>query len=433
MKFIHIADCHLDGYKEEKLSKLGLDNFKYVIDFAIQKNVDFVLIAGDLFNSALPKIEVLKETTSLLSKLKDKNIFVYCIPGSHDFSPNGKTMLDVLEKANLLINVFKGKIGLDNSLVLDWTIDKKTKTHITGILGKKGMLDKEYYQKLDYNKLDARGIREFKIFMFHTAISEMIPKEMILNESYSIDILPKGFNYYAGGHVHVREKRTANSKQNTDAENQLQNSASDTLNGRVQEMINNYVVYPGPTFPNNFSELEKLKYGSFIFYDEGKINNEKIPNKEVFVINVDCENKHPNEIEEVLQKIITSEHNIVKNKIVLVRYFGKLSDGKTTDINFKNINRLLMDEGAYIVLKNTNKLLSKEFEEIVTEDDSEFFEEEIISEHLNQINLPKIFDEKKLIDDLIKVLDTEQYDGEKKSTFEERIVSDVKKVVENNK
>ena len=35
------------------------------------------------------------------------NIEVYVIPGSHDFSPSGKTMLDVLENSGLVINVNK--------------------------------------------------------------------------------------------------------------------------------------------------------------------------------------------------------------------------------------------------------------------------------------------------------------------------------------
>ncbi|MBA3064689.1 hypothetical protein FP803_04595, partial [Candidatus Woesearchaeota archaeon] len=90
-----------------------------------EKQVDFVLIAGDLFNTALPGIDALKIVVTKLKELKDNNIPSYVIPGSHDFSPSGKTMIDVLENAGLLVNVMKGKI-IDEKLNLEFTIDKKT-------------------------------------------------------------------------------------------------------------------------------------------------------------------------------------------------------------------------------------------------------------------------------------------------------------------
>ena len=44
---------------------------------------------------------------SILKKLKDNEIECYIIPGSHDFSPSGKTMIDVFENSGLVINVMK--------------------------------------------------------------------------------------------------------------------------------------------------------------------------------------------------------------------------------------------------------------------------------------------------------------------------------------
>src|SRR3989344_988296 len=138
MKFAHLADCHLGGWREPKLQELGLKTFKKVIDYCIREYVGFVLISGDLFDTALPNIELLKETASELARLKENDISVYIIAGSHDFSPSGKTMLDVLEKAGLIENVAKL-----NENKLEFTLDR-TGTKITGLLGKKGSLDKEF-------------------------------------------------------------------------------------------------------------------------------------------------------------------------------------------------------------------------------------------------------------------------------------------------
>ncbi|MGE0792639.1 MAG: exonuclease SbcCD subunit D [Candidatus Woesearchaeota archaeon] len=415
MKFIHLADCHLDGYREEKLNKLSLDNFEYVMNFSVSESVDFILLAGDLFNTALPKIETLKEVVNILKNVKDKGIMIYFIPGSHDYSPNGKTMLDVLENAGLIKNVFVGKIGSDESLYLDWTIDEKTKAHITGIHGLKGMLDKNYYSKLDYSNLISN---EFKIFIFHTAIKEMLPKDLEMIESCSVDILPPGFDYYAGGHVHVRKRGAGSGEQMLD---------SDTL-GAEDSGWKNKVIFPGPTFPNNFAELEKLKYGSFVFFNDGKLTFEKIPSKEVEVLNIDCELRNPNEVQEFIETKI--EEIDVKDKIVLMRFSGVLKSGKVSDIDFKLMNKICLDKGAYIVLQNTNKLKSKEFVEVeVSEESSDEIEDKTIFENLNQINLPSDIDEKELILKLMNILDTEQFDGESKTNFTERLIEETKKLI----
>ena len=125
MKFMHFSDCHIGGWRDERMGVLGLEAFKQAIEQSISRNVDFVLIAGDLFNSALPPIDKLKEVVIALKRLKQNNIPCYIIPGSHDFSASGKTMLDILEHAELLINVFKGEV-VDGKLKLKFTVDKKT-------------------------------------------------------------------------------------------------------------------------------------------------------------------------------------------------------------------------------------------------------------------------------------------------------------------
>ena len=99
MKFAHIADCHLGGWRQPELEQLNLESFKKVIDGCINERVDFVLVCGDLFDTAFPSIETLKNTFGEFKRLKDEGISCYLIAGSHDYSVSGKTFLDVLEKA----------------------------------------------------------------------------------------------------------------------------------------------------------------------------------------------------------------------------------------------------------------------------------------------------------------------------------------------
>ncbi|MFO7899864.1 MAG: hypothetical protein R6V58_12490, partial [Planctomycetota bacterium] len=53
------------------------------------------------------------------------------------------------------------------------------------------------------------------------------------------------------------------------------------------------VIYPGPLFPNNFLELEKLERGGFYIYNDGNIKYEPIQIKNVFSIKINAEHKTP--------------------------------------------------------------------------------------------------------------------------------------------
>lgn len=90
VKFAHLADCHLGSWRQQELQDLNFKSFQKAVDMSIQSKVDFILMAGDLFDSAYPPIEILKETFSEFKKIKDAGIPVYLIAGSHDFSASGK-------------------------------------------------------------------------------------------------------------------------------------------------------------------------------------------------------------------------------------------------------------------------------------------------------------------------------------------------------
>src|SRR3989338_4360210 len=263
MKFAHLADCHIGGWKDIQLKELSIIAFENAVDTCIKENVAFVLIAGDLFNTSLPNIELIKRTAEILSRLKENEIEAYIIPGSHDFSPSGKTMIDVLEHAGLMINVMKIK---DNKLT--FTYDK-TGVKIAGLVGLRNSLDKHYYESLDFSNLENE--EGFKIFMLHNTINEIKPKNMEKVEGMNLSLLPGNFDYYAAGHVHfVREIEHGSGK----------------------------LVYPGPLFPNNFKEMEELGKGGFYIYNNGNLKFVEVKLKEVLSVHVNAEGKSSREVED---------------------------------------------------------------------------------------------------------------------------------------
>ena len=402
MKFAHLADCHIGSWRDPKLKDISTVAFQKAIDKCIEENVDFILISGDLFNTSLPRIDNLKTVVSSFKQLKDKNIQVYIIPGSHDYSPSGKTMLDVLENAGLFINVVKGE-EIDGKLKLNFTIDKKTGAKITGMLGKRYSMEKEYYKNLILENLENES--GYKIFMFHSGIDELKPEDMQNIITQPLSLLPKNFNYYAGGHVHI----VKNTK------------------------IEGYgtIAYPGPLFPNSFSELEKLETGGFYIVEDDKLRWEPIQIYNVHKIILNCDGKNPEQIyDEIIDE--TKDKEFI-NTIVLIRLHGSLASGKPYDIDFKDIFQKLYDKSAYFVMKNTNALTTKEFEEIKIDTKStEDAEAAIIKEHLGQIKLKDMNLEKEeaLIKDLMQTLGTEKQEGETNPDFEKRVKDEMSKVLD---
>ena len=398
MKFAHLADCHVGGWREPKMREANNQAFLKSINHCLKERVDFVLISGDLFNTAVPAIDSLKLVVKKLKELKDNQIPVYVVAGSHDYSASGKTMLDVLESAGLVTNVAKDEELPNNSVRLKLTTDQKTGAKITGFAGKKGGLEQNRLLQVEKEQAE----KGYKIFMFHTTLAELKPQELDKVEAISATVLPEGFDYYAGGHVHIADKAVIG---------------------------NRNIVYPGPTFPNNFAELEKLKKGSFVIVEDGKIEHVEIETFPVQSIVVEAEDKSPTEVEQELEKEIQKIN--AKDSIVTIRINGCLRTGKPSDIRFQELLTQLHEKGAYFIMKNTYALKTKELEEVsISSTNVEELEAELIKKHAGQKPLQNLEEDIQLTKKLMQTLMTEKAEGERVPDFETRIFQETDDALE---
>jgi len=390
MKFAHLADCHIGGWRDPKLRAANTNSFCMAIEKCLTEKVDFVLISGDLFNTAVPSIDSLRMTVEQLKRVKDAKIPVYFIAGSHDFSPSGKTMLDVLEHAGLAMNVARGEELPNNKIRLHFTVDPKTGAKITGMIGKKGGLETSYYHQLDKEVLEKEP--GYKIFMFHTALAELKPKELAQMDAMAVSLMPAGFDYYAGGHVHVVDKVSLGKYQN--------------------------IVYPGPIFPNNFSEIEKLKHGSFVIVDNGNIQHIPLNIHPTVCITVDAEQKMPSEVETLIKEQLATKS--IENALVTIRVSGCLKQGRPADMHWNDIFHDAYAKKAYMVMKNSNAFTSKEMEVVmVKEANVEEVETSLIQQHAGQFKFSA--NDVALAKKLMHVLSAEKKEGERVSDFETRV------------
>jgi len=389
VKFAHLADIHLGGWKQLPLQELNLRSFESAIDICIKEKMDFVLIAGDLFDSAFPPIDVLKETFGIFRKLHDARIPCFIIAGSHDYSVSGKTFLDVLEKSGFCKNVadFEEK---EEKIILNPTIYKGVAVY--GYPGKTSGMEISDLRKAELN--DAPGM--FKILMLHTTIDKA--KGNLPIDSLEISKLPPA-DYYALGHLHI--------------DFQYEN-----------------FIYPGPVFPNNFQELEDLQYGRFLIIDTNNSGGEsggmvkKIPIKlkEIASFEIEIDNALT-----ATEKIISEmEKKDIEDKIVLLRLHGVLEIGKNSDIKFSQIEEAVKRRKAYFFLRNTHELKSKEADlelEISEAEDALIIEEETIESYSEQ-NISSL---NKYILPLMKILSTEKQEGETTESFTQRLLEESKK------
>lgn len=94
MKFIHTADIHLDsplhrleeyeGAPVDEIRQASRRAFEKLIDLALEETVDFVLIAGDLFDGDWKDYNTGLYFVSQMRRLKEDNIPVFIVAGNHD-------------------------------------------------------------------------------------------------------------------------------------------------------------------------------------------------------------------------------------------------------------------------------------------------------------------------------------------------------------
>lgn len=380
MKFAHLGDCHLGSWRIPSMQQLNLASFQKAIEICIKEKVEFALIAGDLFDSAYPPIDILKETFSELKKLKDAGIPCFLIAGSHDYSASGKTFLDVLEKAGFCKNVLNAE-ERNEMIILNPVIYEKVA--IYGYPGKKTGLEIDELKKMKLQ--DAPGY--FKVLMLHTSIEGAVgslPIEFIREKE-----LPDA-DYYALGHLHI-----------------------DYVDGRF--------IYSGPIFPNNFQELEELKCGSFYIIETNPFFYKKveIKLKEVEVFDIEITNALTANEKVILE---LGKRNL-NDKIILLKLSGKLEKGKVSNINFKEIEDFGKNKGAYAILKSISQLYVPEQEFQIEVSDMTKIEETIVDKYVKEN--PSQFS--KSVPSLFNSFSIEKQEDEKSLTFQDRLFGELKK------
>src|SRR5450759_5788362 len=99
-----MSDIHLGAHREPALRELERKCFAEAMDMCVREAVDFLLISGDLFDVGIPELGVVNDAVKKMRELRDAKIPVYAIYGSHDYTPTGTSIIDVLHTAGIPVS-----------------------------------------------------------------------------------------------------------------------------------------------------------------------------------------------------------------------------------------------------------------------------------------------------------------------------------------
>lgn len=175
-------------------------------------NADLVLLAGDIFDTRVPKQETYERAFRLFNAVMFRgaelaqfsaksqravpNVPFVAIHGTHERRTRDlSNPIQVLEAAGLVVNVH------DAGAVFGKGSERVAVCGMGGV--------PEEYARSAIQSLSIAPLPDaFNVFMFHQTLRELVPPTDFL----SIDELPTGYDLYVCGHIHWMQKATAHGK-----------------------------------------------------------------------------------------------------------------------------------------------------------------------------------------------------------------------------
>ena len=153
-----------------------------------------------------------------------------------------------------------------------------------------------------------------------------------------------------------------------------------------------------------------------------------MPLKEVASIEIEINNGLT-----ATQEIISELDKMnLRDKIVLLKLKGTLTQGKTGDIKFNEIEEFMRKKEVFISLRNISSIKTQETEfemEALQTDNVDSIEKKILGEYSRKN--PADFN--KYLPQLMTALSLEKNEDEKSIVYEDRLLSELKNILEINK
>src|SRR5574344_537022 len=195
IKFIHCADVHLGSplvaasKEKQNLLNDAIENaLKNMVNLAISENVDFVVIAGDLFDGKMTNASIGRKFKSIMKPLEEKNIYTYVLFGNHDAEGKHSLTFSNSEYMKFFSASNAQTFKIEEKKIAVHGQSFKTQS-VTDNLAK------QYPQKVD---------GYFNIGVLHTSLDGRVGHDNYAPCTIN-DLVNKNYDYWALGHIHKKE------------------------------------------------------------------------------------------------------------------------------------------------------------------------------------------------------------------------------------
>lgn len=202
-KFFHTADIHLDsplqgleryeGVPADEIRGATRRAFENLVNMAINEQVSFILIAGDLYDGDWKDYNTGLFFCAQMSKLRDANISVFIIAGNHDAASKITKQLSPPDNVKFL------SVKKPETALLD---DLKVAIHGQG-----------FYSPVITDDLSTAYPKPlphyFNIGLLHTCLDGRQGHDPYAPCTL-LGLSNKGYDYWALGHIHKREVLSEN-------------------------------------------------------------------------------------------------------------------------------------------------------------------------------------------------------------------------------
>jgi len=199
-KFIHCADLHLDSPLRglsakpdapvdeiRSATRRALEN---LVELCISESVSFLIIAGDVYDGDWPDYSTGLFFNSQMAKLKEHGIPVYLIRGNHD------AQSQITRRLTMPENVYEFPVDKPATKILEL---KEDQVAIHG----QGYKEREVLQNLTPYYPDPLP-NYYNIGILHTSLEGHEGHEPYAPCRLD-DLITKGYDYWALGHIHKRQ------------------------------------------------------------------------------------------------------------------------------------------------------------------------------------------------------------------------------------
>lgn len=198
--FIHAADLHLDSpFKGvigeapnigEAIYSATFDAFESLVNLCIEKKVNFLLIAGDVYDSRDRSLRAQLKFRDGLERLCHNNIEVFVVHGNHDPLQGWSSHITWPSKTHIF--------SAEEVETLSFEIEGETVAYISGISYK------EAQETRNLARLFQRKNQEiFNIGLLHCSVGKNPAHENYAPCTLD-DLLDRGLDYWALGHFHEK-------------------------------------------------------------------------------------------------------------------------------------------------------------------------------------------------------------------------------------